>query len=465
MVSASRQAIGEENRIPESVLARLICLPRAVGLVLDALRTGGARGWLCGGCVRDLLLGVIPGDVDLAMDCAPEVAMRLLPAAWILDDQSGLSLGSLRLEVEGCLIEITSLREDGPYSDGRKPDSVRFVEDPRVDYRRRDFTVNAMYLDPLEGTLLDPSGGLDDVETRRLRTVGDACSRFEEDSLRLLRAIRFSAQCGLVMDAATWSAVLATANRSAMLSRSRVRDELEGIFRSRGRARGLMLLVESGLADIHLPRIPPLREVPQPPQYHPEGDVLRHTALVLAFLPDPVPVDMAWAAVFHDIGKKDTFEIAADRIRFHDHDRVSAVFAESWLLEHGVPRSVTERVASLVREHIRFAALPGFRASKRRAFLQDPLFEKHLEFHRADCMASHRMLDIYASMRRERAQLPPGPPSPLLMGRDLVGIGFRPGPAIGTLLARIEQERAEGHLGNRQEALEFALRWRDDHSA
>ena len=464
MISGSRQAIGVENRIPDVVQARLFCLPRAIIEILQRIRGAGARGWLCGGTVRDLFLGNVPGDLDLAMDCTPEVALRLFPESWIAAEQSGLALGSLRLEVDGCLVEITTLREESVYSDGRKPDTVHYVGDPAIDHRRRDFTVNAMYLDPLQGTLLDPAGGALDLETRRLRTVGVARERFEEDSLRILRAIRFSAKCGLVMDQETWRALLDSAGKTDALSTVRVREELEGILCSPGRARGLMLLVESGLAAMHLPTIPPLACVPQPPQFHPEGDVLRHTALVLACLSDPVPPDLAWAAVFHDTGKKDTFEIAADRIRFHDHDRVSAVIAQDWLQRYGVSRALTDRVAAVIREHIRFAALPGFRPAKRRKFLQDSLFQKHLEFHRADCMASHRILDIYEGMRREKAQLPPGSLLPILKGRDLVELGLAPGPAIGSLLAILEEERAEGRIQNRHEALEFALRWMDEHS-
>lgn len=414
--------------------------------------------------MRDLLQGRVPRDLDLATTMPPDELLRILPQAWLGPDQSGLAFGSLRLEIDGQALELTTLREESTYSDARKPDAVRFVEDPVQDSLRRDFTVNGMYLDPCSGMLIDPTGGYEDLETGRLRTIGDPCRRFAEDHLRVLRALRFCVQCDLVMDAETWSALCEASALTSSISGTRVLREFEGIFCSRGRARGLMLLVESGVAAALLPSLPPLAGVPQPPQYHPEGDVLGHTALVLAGLPEPVPADLAFAAVFHDTGKLETFEEAEDRIRFHDHDRVSVHIAETWLERHGAARRLVEDVASLIREHIRIAALPGFRAAKRRRFLQERLFDKHLAFHRADCLASHRKLDIYEKMRQEKAQVAPGSLLPLLRGRDLLEIGLSPGPAIGVLLARVEEERAEGRLRSRQDALAFARRWAEGDS-
>ncbi len=463
MVSASRPAIGAENRIREDLRERLFCLPRGLFEVLHAVRDAGGRAWLCGGTVRDLLQGRIPRDLDLAMTLVPDEALRAFPRPWLQADQPGMAMGSLSLAVASSNLEVTTLRREASYSDGRRPDSVTFVQDPEQDYLRRDFTVNGMYLDPIEGEFLDPSGGYGDLAAGRLRTIGDPRKRFAEDHLRLLRAVRFCSSGQLVMDGDTWQALVETAARSASVSPQRVLHELQGIFQSEGRARGLMMLVESGLAAVHLPTVPPLACVPQPSEFHPEGDVLRHTALVLAFLPEPVSKEMAWAAVFHDTGKKDTFENASDRIRFHDHDRVSTVIAEEWLRRYGASNRLISKVVALIREHIRFAALPGFRVAKRNAFLQDPLFESHLEFHRADCLGSHRKLDIYEEMRRQKASARPGPLPPLVRGRDLIGIGVPPGPAMGGLLSKIAEERAEGRLKNAEDALKYARCWLDGH--
>ena len=224
----------------------------------------------------------------------------------------------------------------------------------------------------------------------------------------------------------------------------------------------MKLLVDSGIANELLPAIPPLGDVPQPLQYHPEGDVLRHTSLVLAFLPEPVTPDLAWTAVFHDVGKLQTFELAEDRIRFNDHDRVSAEMGDAWLQEHGASSDLKRRVGSLIREHIRFASLPGFKAAKRRAFLENDLWHKHHAFHFADCMASHRKLDIYELMGQRKAELPPGHLEPLIRGKDLMALGFSPSPAMGQLLQLIAERRAEGLLQSRDDALEFAVRWKDD---
>lgn len=423
--------------------------------VCEDLRAAGHVGWLVGGTARDLLRGREPKDYDIGVAASPAVLRAALPGGDFGVEQVGEDYGTLRLRTPERVVELTSFRRESSYSDRRHPDHVEFVSDLEVDAARRDLTVNAIYLDPIGVRVIDPFDGLCDLRNGRLRAIGDASQRLSEDPLRILRALRLAAVLDHVPDAGLWTAIRSHAALVRTLTPTRIRLELEGLLCARGRGRGLMLLVRAGVAPHVLPGLAELADVPQPPQYHPEGDVLRHTALVLAALEEPVDPRLAWAALFHDFGKKDTFEIAEDRIRFHNHDVVSAEKAALWLRAHGAPTSLVTDVESIIREHIRIASVPGFRPAKRARFLFDPLFPLHLAFHRADCLASHAKLDIHAKLEDLRRALPEREPEPLLRGRDLLALGMQPGPAIGRSLAAVADARAEGRVSTREEALEF----------
>ncbi|MDP6424093.1 MAG: HD domain-containing protein, partial [Planctomycetota bacterium] len=363
----------------DSLWAKLFALPTGCLRLVSRLREAGHRTWWCGGTVRDLVRGSVPRDLDLATDALPEAVRAAVPGAWLAENQPGESLGTLMLEVEGRSVEVTTLRRDGAYVEGRAPSEVEFVLDPAEDWQRRDFTMNALYLDPATGDLVDPSGGMQDLWAHRLRVIGPARERLREDPLRILRALRLCAEHGLVMDRATWRAVVDCAGEVARLSRERLRLELERLLIARGRARGLQLLLRSGVAHHVLPWLPPLAEVPQPEDHHPEGAVLGHTAQVLGNLRDPPTAALAWAALFHDVGKKETFVQEGGRIRFPGHDVLSARFAEQWLFEHGATAALRREVVALIEQHIRITCVPSFRPMKRARFLQSSLFAAHLE--------------------------------------------------------------------------------------
>jgi poly(A) polymerase len=437
-------------------------MPAAVHALCRRLSDAGVGAWLCGGTVRDLVLGRDPADWDLATDALPATLRGMLPADWFEADQPGEAHGSLALRIDDLGLELTTLRVEGEYRDGRRPESVTFVTDLEADHRRRDFTVNALYADFGDGKLHDFCGGLTDAAQLRLHAVGEPAVRFGEDALRSLRAVRFCAELGLVADADTWQGLTATAAGAARLSATRAFAELDRILRAPGRARGLVLLVRSGLAPHVLPGLAEMQGVPQPEQFHPEGDVLRHTALVLANLRPPVDPILAWAALFHDIAKKDCLVRAADRIRFDGHDVLGAERAETWLAAAGAPRALIDAVREIVAEHIHIASVPRFRPARRNRFLTSPRFAAHLEFHRADCLACHGWLDVHDELARLQAALPPDLPEPLLRGRDLVALGIPPGPGIGRLLAAIAEARFAGEITDTESARALALRlWRE----
>jgi poly(A) polymerase len=406
-------------------------LPANVQEVLHRLDRRG-RAWLVGGTVRDLLLGAAPRDYDVATDLHPAEVQRLLPECDLRDAAYGVTL----VPDPRTPVTVTTLRRESGYVDGRRPQRVEFVDAVAVDAERRDFTVNALYLAPAAQQVLDPCGGLADLRARVLRTVGPPAVRFAEDSLRLLRAVRFAARCGLQLAAATAEAMPIAAPGLTRLAAERVFAELSDAFTSPGRGRALRLLVELGLAAVVLPEVAALAGITQPPEYHPEGDVLTHVALVLDHVPAG-DLALAWSAVLHDIGKPATWRQCEDRIRFDGHDQLSATMADAVLRRLHAANGLRELVVDVCRQHIRFASLPRMRPRRREAWLRAPDFAVHLAFHRADCLGSHGKLDIHDLVRDQLAALPPAGP-PLVTGADVLALGVPAGPAVGSLLRAVQ---------------------------
>ena len=442
-------------------VARIDPLPTLPVFVRDVLQRLGSAGraWLVGGTVRDLLLGDEPRDYDVATDLTPAEVQRLLPHADLRDADFGVAA----VRSASGVLTVTTLRREGGYVDGRRPQQVAFTTSIEVDAARRDFTVNALYLDVAAGTVADPTGGLADLAARRLRVIGDPAVRFGEDVLRLLRAVRFAARCALEVEPATAAAIRVAAATLTRLSAERTFAELTSAFTGRGRGRALRLLVELGLAAVVLPEVVAMDGVTQPPEYHPEGDVLTHVVLVLDHVPPDDPV-LAWSAVLHDVGKPATWRQAEDRIRFDGHDTLSAELADAVLRRLHAPKDLREVVVDVCRQHIRFASLPAMRPRRREAWLRSPSFPAHLEFHRADCLGSHGKLDVYGMARDWLRELPPERP-PLVTGADVLALGVPSGPAVGELLRAVHAAADEAPTAmDRPSALillrDMAERWR-----
>ncbi len=444
------------NKTLRGFESTLAFLPKELFTLLERFHEQGHSLFLCGGSVRDLLLGGFPTDWDLASSASPEEILAFLPHNWIHQGSRGQEWGSFLLRLGELSLELTSFRSEGNYRDHRHPNEVWFHRELDRDWQRRDFTVNALYMDLSNGLLVDPCGGVEDLRAKRLKTIGKPCARFSEDPLRILRGIRFSSEIDLVPEGETWQSLCDHADHTLELSGSRVGKELQAIVLGKGRARGLRLLWNSGVLAALLPELQALEEVPQPPMFHPEGPVLLHTECVLANLPEPVSPALAWAALLHDIGKKQCFSRGEDRIRFHGHDMVSAEQARKILGRLSIPKSVQDACCSLIEEHIRIASFPEWREKRKVTFLRDPLFLEHLSLHKADCLGSHRLLGIYEVLLQQWRQIPPLPPQPLLSAQHLIQKGWKPGPLFRELFDEIEALRAEGRIQNREDALLFA---------
>ncbi len=419
--------------------------------VCAELRQQGYRALLVGGCVRDHLLGRPALDFDVATDAPPEILRVLFPGA----DLVGAHFGVVLVRREGAQVEVATFRSDQAYSDGRRPDGVRFQRDPRQDALRRDFTINGLFLDPASGEVLDYTGGLADLRAGRIRAIGDPVARFAEDHLRLLRAVRFAARLGFLIEEDTAQAIRRQATLVRQVAAERVRDELTRILTEGGARRGFALLDELGLLGELLPEVAALKGVAQPPEFHPEGDVWTHTLIMLELLNQP-SATLAWGVLLHDVGKPVTFRVA-ERIRFDGHVEAGVEIARAIAKRLRFSAAETEQVSALVAHHLRFKDAPRMNPSMLKRFLRLPRFEEHLELHRLDCLASHRRLDNYAWVKERWEQMPPEvlKPPPLVRGSDLIALGYTPGPRFGEALRRLEEEQLEGRISGRDEALEF----------
>ena len=417
--------------------------------VVRRLVADGHEALLVGGPVRDLALGTPPHDYDVATSAPPRTVQRLFPKVVPV----GVAFGVQIVLMPHGPLEVATFRAEEGYADGRHPDHVRFST-PEEDVRRRDFTVNGLFYDPLADRLIDHVGGLRDLAARTLRAIGDPLARFGEDHLRLLRAVRFAARMGLTIEPATWQALRALAPKAVTVSAERLRDELTKLFTQGNAHVGLDLLDRSGLLDHVLPEVAAMRGVQQPPQFHPEGDVLIHTKLMLQLM-GPASPTLAWGVLLHDIGKPPTFERAPDRIRFNGHDAEGAKMADALCERLRFSRADRERVVALVKEHLRFMHARQMKPSTLKRFLRQPGFDEHLALHRLDCLGSHGDLDLYDFVTAELNATPPEAlrPPRLVTGDDLIALGYAPGIRFKQILEDVEERQLAGELTTREAAL------------
>ena len=426
--------------------------------IIEKLRASGHSAYLVGGCVRDLLLGLAPQDYDVATSARPNEVMSFFPETIPVGAQFGVVLVIVRSENEKPIhVEVATYRSDVGYNDGRHPDAVRYADTPQDDVQRRDFTINGLLLDPISNDVLDYVGGRADLERGVIRTIGHPRQRFEEDKLRMMRALRFAARLGYEIDLNTMNAIRALACEIHQISRERIRDELDKMLTEGYARRCFELLDSSGLLIEVLPEVSAMKGVEQPPQYHPEGDVWTHTLLLLDGLEKGCSKSLAWGVLLHDVGKPPTFRVAPDRIRFDSHAEVGTRMAEQICRRLRFPNDITQQVSGLVANHMRFGDAKKMKQSTLKRFMRLPDFEDHLELHRLDCLASHRDLSLYEFVREKLEHTPEEEirPAPLITGKDLIASGWTPGPQFRTVLQAVEDAQLEGVLHTREEAMSF----------
>jgi poly(A) polymerase len=369
--------------------------------IVDRLRAKGFEALYAGGCVRDTLLGIDPHDYDVATSARPEQVEALFPRTVPVGAQFGVIL----VLEQGQEIQVATFRGDGAYRDGRHPESVTYT-DAEGDARRRDFTVNGLFYDPVKSEVLDFVGGRDDLKAGILRAIGTPSERFSEDKLRILRAVRFATTLGFTIDTETWKALLKWTAEIHTVSAERIREELCKILLSPNRVQGFDLLEESGLLRQILPEMEALKGCDQPPEFHPEGDVFVHTRLMLTMLKPDASLPLVLSVLFHDLGKPATRVVdETGRIRFNGHEGVSSEISMKIMQRLRFSNEVIDAVIPAVRLHMSFKDVPNMRVATLKRMMARPTFEEELELHRIDCLASHGMLDNHATLvaRREDA--------------------------------------------------------------
>ena len=441
--------------------------------VARRLHALGHAAYFAGGCVRDMLLGLAPQDFDVATDALPEQVQQAFPRTEAVGAHFGVVLVIDKINGERIATEVATFRHDGAYSDGRRPDAVRFSSDPREDVLRRDFSINGLLLDVLryeqgdtmESSVLDYVGGQSDLHARLVRAIGEPELRFSEDKLRMLRAVRFAARLEFNIEPRTFDAIRRQAAEIAVVSAERVRDELTRILTEGHARRGFELLEETGMLQQVLPEVARMRGVAQPPQFHPEGDVWTHTMMLLGHLRPQACASLAWGMLLHDVGKPATFTPPdpakpGDRIRFNGHVEVGIAVARKILNRLRFSNEEAAQILALVKHHMQFGDVMKMKQSTLKRFLRLPKFDEHLALHFADASSAHGDLSKYefAKQRLEELGEEQIRPPLLLTGDDLIAAGYPPGPEFRRMLTLAEDAQLEGTITTKEEALALVRR-------
>ncbi len=446
----------------------------AIGVV-RRLKEKGFTALFAGGCIRDMLMGNVPEDYDIATDARPDdiinIFKRTVPV--------GIHYGVVLVMEKDFEFEVATFRSDGTYSDGRHPDTVTFC-DARGDALRRDFTINGMFYDPIEDKHFDYVEGEKDLKAQLIRAIGDPFERFNEDRLRMIRAVRFACRFNFTIDRKTEEAIKKYYDKILIVSMERIRDELRKILTGPNPHIGIKMLDNFNLLGEILPEVTAMKGVKQPENFHPEGDVFVHTMLTLTKLDeDRKPGDvgdehhihlnnsdkknisnsweLAMAVLLHDIGKPVTFEIA-DRIRFNNHDNVGAKMAEKICDRLKMSNAEKERISWLVKMHLYLRHAQQMRLSKLKRLFAHEGYPELAELYKVDSLASTANLDDYNFCQNMFGQLEEEEikPEPLITGSDLIALGLKPGPIFSKILDTIKDEQLEQKITTKEEALRKA---------
>lgn len=444
----------------------------AAETVVAELHARGYEGFLVGGAVRDILLELEPKDFDVVTNATPSQveAIDAFERASFTDPAQ--AFGVTRVKVGGLSIEVATYRRDIESHLGRKLTKVEFthIED---DLERRDFTINAIALDPHNNFLVDLHGGLDDLGAKIIRFIGDPDQRINEDPLRILRAVRFRNQLGFEYDARTKYALHTAVKQGVLkdIAVDRVQQELTRMLVHPTRRNAFEDMDQLGILDAVLPEVTACKGVKQPKDEHSEGDVWNHTMLSIDALPDNPSVRLAWATLLHDIGKDSTFsapESPDDRIRFDNHFRVGGDMAKKILARLKFSNALQEEVGWLVHYHLITDSFPDMKQSRRYHYMGHPAFHDLLELHAADMRGSfaakpeedrddeiiQRLEAMWRDYKEQLSREAPSLKKTLgIDGHWLMGeYGITDGETIGQLLKQLQEEFLDGTLKTVEDA-------------
>lgn len=400
--------------------------------VVRRLRGAGHEALFAGGCVRDLLLGLVPKDYDVATSAPPEAVLELFPRSVPI----GASFGVVQVRARrGRWVEVATFRRDGSYSDGRRPDHVTFST-AKEDALRRDFTINGMFLDPIEDVVHDYVGGKEDLARRTVRAIGNPTERIDEDKLRMLRAVRFTARLGFTLDPATQSAIRQSADDIRIISPERVHGELRDLIQPISRVRAMEMLWDLGLMSAIIPELTP---------YWQQGAPAARTLAILGHWPERIPFARGMAALVSSLPDSEA-EGACREIMTRLRSSNDDIDRAAWLVRH---RKSLDDVAGIVTHRIkRILQHPG-----RPDLLA--IMEATEDVDTGGTANLDRLREWIDRWGEEGID-----PPMLITGDDLVRLGYQPGRLFKEILDTVRDRQLDGELTEEKEAMAFVLsRW------
>ncbi|MEI6093156.1 MAG: CCA tRNA nucleotidyltransferase [bacterium] len=426
--------------------------------IVDKIKQNGHVAFFVGGCVRDVLMGIQPKEIDITTSATPELIKTIFDKVYLVGEKFGVCV----VKVDGVDFEVATFRKEEGYQDGRHPSQITF-SNPKEDAFRRDFTINALFWEPTESKLYDYVGGLEDLHNGVIKAVGDPLARFNEDRLRILRGARFISQLNFAIDKDTYEAMFKIKDPLKGVSIERVRDELEKILMTQYPSLAIGVLDQIGILKKILPELCATKHVPQPPQYHPEGDVWNHTMMALDLaskaIADREPVLM-WALLLHDVGKPLTISMPKDekdRIRFNGHDVEGERMSREILTRLRVPNKVIDDVAYIIKDHMRLGKAKEIRKGRLKMIMSKPVFKKELEMNYLDIMSSHGDLSNWEYLNKEFDELRKQQqlPKPIVDGALLIKLGFKPSHVFSDIIDCSYEAQLEGAFDDEEGAKEF----------
>lgn len=420
--------------------------------VIKKLTANGFEAYLAGGCVRDELCGKQPTDYDVATSARPEEVEKIFPRTLSFAKKYGVTNILFHDKV---IVETTTFRKEFEYLDSRRPAIIEFgtLTD---DFIRRDFTINALYKDVINDRIIDLCGGINDLNNKILKCVGNPFERFREDKLRILRAVRFSGSMDLKIENETYNALKHYKKELCSISYERINEELTKMITKKNALRCLKILDESELLKEIIPELSACKGVEQTPIHHPEGDVFVHTLKMFEFPDYPISKELAFSMILHDVGKALTQEITSEKITFYGHEKKSQELSEIILRKLRFSKKEVNEISYIVGNHMRFMHCQTMKTSTLKKLILSKTFDTELELHKFDCLASHGNIDNYEFLLKKKHEymnqktLPP----PLINGNDLIKSGLVPSPEFKVILKKIYNMQLEGKLSTKNEAMD-----------
>lgn len=441
--------------------------------IFRILKENNFECFIAGGAVRDIVMGIEPSDYDFATDALPHQITDVFTSKGYKVIPTGIEHGTVTTIIDNISFEITTYRKD-KFCDGRHCE-VEFTSSLEEDIKRRDLTVNALAMDE-DNNIIDLVDGMGDIQRRLIKAVGDPDQRFMEDHLRILRAIRFYTKLNFEMDLLTYESIKRLYPNLIKISRERIRDEFSEILLSPNRIRGLLMLYDTNIMDIIIPEFSLLANIEQPKEFHPEGDVLKHTLTVIAKIEEGDNLHLILAVLLHDYGKLFTyaFDIEKERITFNEHDMVGAERSKEILFNLKYDNDTINKVYYIISNHMKFHQKMNKSTLKRMmltktdgSYAYNPIFDESLKLYKYEIEASLKekikdiehydelLIRIEQIKEELKEELKKQALKRFLTGYDIMEFGIKPGPIIAEIMEKIETAQLEGNIKTKEEALKY----------